>query len=803
MKRAVRALAARPGFTAVAVATLAIGFGVNAAVFSLTRTVLLRPLPYRDADRLVQVNEVNRPRGVMLGAVSPASYDAWRTRVAAFEQTATFLRVSFNVSTPARALQVEGFKVAPAFFPMLGVEMARGRGFATGDAVQGRDNIVVISDRFWRRFFDADPAAVGRSITVDGVPCTVAGILPPSFKIFRVLNRELELFRPQVLDPTDREQSTNLWAKLRPDTSLDAARAELATVYATLPSAARGWTADASSLTERLTEGPRPVLVALEWAVALVLLIACANVANLLLAVATGRRKEIAVRQALGASRWQLARDFGGETIVLTAAGGALALLLAVWVVATLNAVVSFQDVNRLEPFRVDGWVIAFVLALSVAVVAVFAALPIRAATNVDLVDALKDSMHGATAGVSHRRLRHALIVGELALAIVLTVSALALTRSAVSLHGLARGVAVDGVATAQVALNDPRYAAADRMIRATNAILEKLSATPVVEAAALVNYPPLSLIRVGVPVTVEGAAPPPGDQPWIARYFVTSPGYLRAAGIPLLAGRDFDTADDAARAGVAIVSVTFARRFWNSTDVIGRHVTPQFPSSHAFWIPRARVGPLTIVGVAGDVREDGLPDSAGFPQLYLPYAQNPTVVATVMARSRGPVTAAAAAIRDAVRAVDPELPVSYEMTFDDILRETFARPRELAWLIGSFAGLALLLSAIGVYGVMAFLTTARSKEIAIRVALGATRMNVVGLVARDAMKLAAAGVAAGLIATPLTFKVLSAAAYGVDAWNPALLAVVAVALSVVCAGGAAIPAWRAARDASASFRCA
>jgi putative ABC transport system permease protein len=801
MKRAVRALAARPGFTAVTVATLAIGFGVNAAVFSLTRTVLLRPLPYSDADRLVQVNEVNRARGVMFGAVSPASYDAWRTRVAAFEQTATFLRVSFNVSTPARALQVEGFKVAAAFFPMLGVEMARGRGFVAGDAIPGRDNIVVISDGFWRRFFDADPAAVGRSITVDGVHCTVAGILPPSFKIFHVLNRELELFRPQVLDPTDREQSTNLWAKLRPDTSLDAARAELATVYATLPSAARGWTADASSLAERLTAGPRPVLVALEWAVALVLLIACANVANLLLASATGRRKEIAVRQALGASRWQAARDFSGETIVLTAAGGALAILLAVWVVATLNAVVSFQDVNRLEPFRVDGWVIAFMLALAVAVVAIFAALPIRAASNVDLVDALKDSTHGATAGVPHRRLRHALIVGELALAIVLTVSALALTRSAVSLHGLARGVAVDGVATAQIALNDPRYADADRMVRVTNAIVEKLRAAPIVEAAALVNYPPLSLIRVGVPVTIEGAPPPPGDQPWVARYFVTSPGYLRAAGIPLLAGRDFDAADVAARAGVAIVSATFARRFWNSTDVIGRRVMPQFPSSHAFWIPRARGGTLTIVGVAGDVREDGLPDSAGFPQLYLPYAQNPTVVATVLARSRGPATAAAAAIRDAVRAVDPELPVSYEMTFDELLRETFARPRELAWLVGSFAGLALLLSAIGVYGVMTFLTTARAREIAIRVALGATRANVVGLVVRDAMKLAAAGAFVGLIATPLAFRILSAAVYGVGPWNPGLLAAVGAVLSAVCAGAAAIPAWRAAREASATFR--
>jgi putative ABC transport system permease protein len=801
MKKAVRTLAGRPVFTVVAVATLAIGFGVNAAVFSVTRTVLLRPLPYRDAERLMQVNEASPSRGAFFNPVSPINYEAWRTRVTAFEQTATFLRISFNVSTRQRALQVEGFKVAPAFFPMLGIDMAQGRGFDAGEVSPGRDRVVIISDGFWRRFFDADPATVGRSITVDGVPCTIVGILPPSFRIFRVLNRPLELFRPQRLDPTDGEQSTNVWAKLRPGESLDSARAQLATVYATLPSAARGWTGDASALTTRLTAGPRPVLIALEWAVALVLLIACANVANLLLAAASSRRKEIAVRLAIGASRWQVMRDLGDETILLTGAGICVAMLLATWIVATLNAVVSFQDVNRFEPFRIDGWVVGFTLALAVAVTALFGALPIRAATNVDLVDALKDSTHGATTGLSHRRLRQSLIVGELALAIVLTVSALALTRSAMSLHRLARGVSLEGVATAQVALNDPRFADTDRMVRTTAAIVDALRASPAIEAAALVNYPPLSLIRVGVPVTIEGTAPPPGDRPWVARYFVTSPGYFQAAGIPLLSGRDFVASDDRTRAGAAIVSATFARRSWNTTDVIGRRLTPRFPATDAFWIPRARGGPLTIVGVAGDVREDGLPDSAGLPQLYLPYAQAPTVVATLVAKTRGPVAAAATAIREAVRSVDPELPVSYEMSFDDLLRETFARPRELAWLIGSFAGLALLLSAIGVYGLMAFLTTARAREIAIRVALGATRFSVVGLITRDAAQLAVAGSVVGLIATPLAFRILGAAVYGLGPWNPGLLAAVGAGLSAICAGAAAIPAWRAAREASATFR--
>jgi len=797
MTRALRGLLARPIFTIVTVSTLALGFGVNAAVFSLTRTVLLRPLPYRDADRLVQVNEASASRGMGAAPVAPANYVEWRRRVQAFEETTTFRRVQFNVSTASRAVQVEGFTVAASFFPMLGIEPARGRGFAEEEARPGRDDVVLLSDGFWRRLFDADPAVVGRTITVDGVRCTVIGVLPSSFKIFRVLNRQLDLFRPLVLEPTDRVQSINVWAKLKPAVSLATAQAELATVYNTLPIPERGWTGAVWLLSTRFAAGPRPVLIALEWAVALGLLIACANVANLLLAMSAGRRKELAVRQALGASRWQIVRDLGSETAILAAAAAALAVLLATWGVAVLNVVVSFQDISRLEPFRVDGWVVAFTAGLAVAVVVVFAVLPARAASDVDVVEALKESTHGVTAGVSNRRLRHALIVGEVALSIVLCVAALTLTRSAVMLHDLNRGVFVDGVMTAQVALNDPQYAEPDLLVRTTNAIVERLVVSSAVETAALVNYPPLSLIRVGVPVAVEGV-PAPGDQPWIARYFVASPDYFRTAGIKMIVGRDFTAADDRTRAGVAIVSETFARRFWNTTDVIGRHVRPEFGQSNAFWIPRARGGMLTIVGVVRDVREDGLLDAAGLPQLYLPYAQNPTVVVTVMARSaRGPAQAAASAIRDAVRAVDPQLPVSYEMTFDEVLRETFARPRELAWLIGSFAGLALLLSAIGVYGVIAFLTTARAREIAIRVALGATRGGIVALVVRHAMKLAAIGVGAGFIVTPLTFRFLRAAVYGVDPWNPVVLVSVAAMIGVVCAAASALPAWRAARTAN------
>jgi len=800
MKRALRALLARPGFTIVAVVTLALGLGVNTAVFSLTRTVLLRPLPYRDGDRLVSVNQTFVGRSGQ-GAVAPAYYLGWRERVTAFEETTFFRRVQFNVSARTRAVQVEGFLVAPSFFTMIGAPIAHGRGFANDASQPGRDNAVILSDGFWRRAFDGDPAVIGRPVTVDGTSCTIVGVLSPSFKIFHILNRELDIYRPLVLDPTDRNEAINVWAKLKPGVSIETADAQLKTVYATIPDLEAGWSATASLLSKRFASGPKTVLIALEWAVALVLLIACANVANLVLAVSAGRRKELAVRQALGASRWQIARDLGAETLIIVAVGAALAILIAVWGVAALNSIVSFQDVNRLEPFRVDFLVVAFTTALAAAVMLVFGLLPVRAAAAIDVVDALKDSTHGVTTGVSNRRLRNTLIVAEVALAIVLAVAALALTRSAIALHDLERGVTIDGVMTAQLALNDPRYDDPDRMVKTTTAIVERLGRSPSIEVAALVNYVPLSAIGVATQVAIEGVPPPSADRPWIARYFVASPNYLRAVGIPIVTGRDFTAADDREHAGVAIVSETFARRFWNTTDVLGRHITPDF-ASRMFWVPRSRGGPLTIVGVVRDVREDGRDNGTyngvEFPQFYVAHAQNPTVITTLVARAaHGPAQSAAAAMREAVRAVDPDLPLSYEMTFDEVLRETFARPHELAWLIGSFAALALVLSAIGVYGVMAFLTTARAREIAIRVALGATRGNVVGLVVRDAMKLAAAGVVAGLVATPLAFRLISAAVFGVGAWNPVILTSVAAALAAICAGASALPAWRVARAAT------
>jgi putative ABC transport system permease protein len=335
--------------------------------------------------------------------------------------------------------------------------------------------------------------------------------------------------------------------------------------------------------------------------------------------------------------------------------------------------------------------------------------------------------------------------------------------------------------------------------------MLDRLTSAPGIDAAALVNYPPVSLIRTGVPLTVEGHPPPSPDQPWVVRYWVVTPNYFHTAGIPTLAGRDFTASDDATHAGVAIVNETFARNFWNSTDVIGRHVKPQFPKSDAFWIPRPNLSsqeaPLTIVGVVGDVREDGLPD-VGRSQLYLPYAQNPTTVLTLMARtSGGAAEAAMPAIRDAVRAADPQLPISYDKSMDAVIDETFARPREMAWLVGAFAGLALLLAAVGVYGVMTYLTTARTREIGIRIALGATPVDIASLVVGQAMGLTAVGAAIGIILAPIALRLAGSLLFGVRPFDPAALGVVVVLMAGVSVASSAIPAIRAARLRAVSSR--
>jgi putative ABC transport system permease protein len=804
MRRALRALAARPGFTVVIIATLALGFGVNAAVFSLTRTVLLRPLPYRDRDRLVQVDEMNRTRGAAPGGVVPANYVLWRTRATSFDLTAAWRFVYFSLSGEIGPMHVQGGLVEPTFFKVLGVIPSLGRDFADDEGLTNQGNVVLLTNGFWQRQFGGRADVIGRRLVVDGTACTIVGVLPPTFKFFHVLNRDLDIWRPFTVDPADREHSVSVYARLRAGATVDDSRAEMSTVFSSLPAASfrDGWTPDVSLLSARFTRGPRPILATLQAAVALVMCIAAANIANLLLAVAAGRRKETAVRVALGATRVQLIADLGHETLLLAGAGAAAGALLAIWIVELLNGSVSYQNINRLEPFRVDSTVLLFTLGLAVASAVVFAVLPAGRAAGTDVVDALKDSSYGTTGGTPQRRLRRTLIAAELALAIVLVTAAIEMTRSALALNSMDRGVDESRVMTAQLALNASQYEDTQRLTAFADTVLDRLATAPAVESASLVNYPPLYIVGTGGPVAIQGQPAAPGAEP-IAQFWVVAPGYFSTVGVRLLSGRDFNPMDTRDAPGVAIVSRRFAGRFWPRTSAIGEHLTPLLPQSDAFWIPRTVRRPLTIVGVVDDVREDGIPGHPDDrqPQFYLPFSQNPTRIFTLVAHTRGKPEDLAGAIREAVREADPDQPTFDERSLITIRQETFARSRELAWLIGAFAVLALALAAIGVYGVMACLSAARSREIGIRMALGAGGGDVIRLIVGDAVRLAGVGAAIGLAVTPFAMAVASASVLGGGTWSVVTLGGVAVCLVVVAAAAAAVPARRAARGAAISFR--
>lgn len=798
MRQALRALRARPVFTAVVIATLAVGFGVNAAIFSLVRTVLLTPLPYRDADRLVAIGEASLPRGITYTGTVPANYVEWRDRVTSFEAIAawrvTYLAVTGQTDRPMR---VQGVLGEPAFFSVLGVTPALGRPFTAEDGLPGRDRVVLLSYGFWQRGFGGDPGIVGRVLTIDGTPCTVVGVLPQMFKFLHVINHELDIWRPLVLNPTDHEHSVGLYARLKPSASVDAAQAELAAAYAALRKEEfrDGWTATVAALATRLTENQRPILAALQAAVAVVLCVAAANVATLMLALAAGRRKDVAIRIALGATRGRLTLELGREALLLAGAGAALGALLAVWVVRFLNGAISYQDINRLEPFRVDVAVVGFTLMLAIASAVTFALLPARRAADADVIDALKDSSHGATFGVTHRRLRAALVLSELALSIVLLTSGLELARHALALNSMDRGVDAERVMTAQLSLNGPRYDDPRQMTQFADHVIDRLIVAPGVAAASVVNWAPLSFVATSFPIAIEGRAYLPGQEP-MALCWIVAPRYFETVGIPLMAGRDFTRGDTNDLLGVAIASRALAQRFWGRIDVVGERLRVLFPRSDAHWIPRATARPLTIVGVVGDVREDGVGPSEreADPQLYLPYSQSPTRIMTVVARAFGPPESTAPVIRDAVRAADPDQPTFDERSLEDVRQETFSRSRGLAWLVGAFAALALLLAAIGVYGVMAYLAEARRREIAIRLALGGTPGGIVALVVGDAMKLAAAGLVTGVALTPVAMRFAAHWMSGLAALHLSTVGVVVVVLSVVCAVAAAIPAIRVAR---------
>lgn len=779
LKVGLRMLHSRPGFTLVAGSTLALSIGACVAIFSIVDRVLLRPLPYPASERLVSLQELALPH-FPGDFVRPTTYDDWRRQSAGFEGLAAVRTRSYNLTGPGEPVRVAAARVTANTLSLLGVPPAVGRDFLAEEDVAGRGDVVILDHGFWRRHFGAAQVLHSR-IVLDGQPFTVVGVMPPGFTLaapFDVL-----LPAAYVGDPLLRRSvgahAVTVFGRLRPGVTVEQARREVELISARRAKEDGGrqvWTVKLTPMLEARVGDARRTLIPLLGAVAFLLLLACANVANLLLARATARRRELAIRAALGAGRRRIVRQLLTESALLASVAGLVGLVLAD---LGVRALVAFAPVSlpRAEEIALDGRAIAVTCALVLFTGLGFGLAPALGSPRHDLQRALVQVRSDG----SHR-LRGLLLVAQVAIALVLLVGAGLLGRSFANLQDVERGFRPDGAFTFSLALtpgkhgtgSDPRIAAFAE--RAT----ARLAALPGVTAAGASQALPFSVdMNIG---SFEIAGRPSAGEPPTMYVFQCTPGYFAAMGIRLVRGRLFDASDDARRPRVGIINESMARRFFPGEDPIGKRIGP----------PGRPAGGGVIVGVVADVRDGRLARHSGeVPnQLYAPLAQNPYDVLTFVVRQSGPPSALAAAIRE----VDPEVAIGAVRPLSDWVADSLARQRLAAWLFAAFSLAALLLAALGVYGVMAFLVGQRTRDIGIRIALGARVGHVLGLIGRQGGSLVAAGLAAGLVGALALTRSISSLLFGVSAWDPATFAAIAALLAAVSAAACLLPARRAAR---------
>jgi len=792
-----RMLLKNPSYAAAIILTLALGIGANTAIFSVVNSVLLKPLPFKDPNRLVIIWETDTKNRATNSPVSLSDFIDWRNQTRAFEQIAAWRFLYFNLTGRDQPERVQGLTVSASFLPLLGAEVQLGRTFLPDEEQIGHDQVVVLSDALWRRRFGQDPSLLGQKIDIEGEPLTVVGILAPSFQIFRVLNRPLDIYVPLTFDASRlnrRDHDAFVYARLKPGATLDQAQSEMDVLYRGLEqeypqtNSSRG--ARVICMSEGFAGDTRPTLLLLLSAVGLVLLIACANVGNLALTRAIARQREMAVRAALGAGPWRLLRQVLTEHLLLALLGGTAGAIVAFWGIRILNDLVPYQAVKRLHEFGLDSRVLGFTLVISLMSGVLSGTAP--ALWLARLKDPLKEAGRSSTGGLRTPRVARLLVISEVALAVALLCSAVLLIRSSLLLHGMPRGFNPHNVLTTQVWLPRAKYSDGHQVANFYHEVLERIEKLPGVESASAINFPPLAHQYTTVGFSIEGRSPSP-DEGLSARCSVISAEYFRTMNIPLLSGRQFNDRDANETDGVAIISASMARRFWPDSDAIGYKIRPQFTRQRYFWIPESRDLPLTIVGVVGDVRHEGLADS-NLPQLYLPYLQNPSSIMNLVVRTSSDPLRWANAVRSQVWAVDKDQPLFDTKTVEDIVADSFGRQHVLASLLGAFAAVALLLAAVGVYGLISYAVRQRTHEIGIRMALGAQSGQVQRLVLREGMGLALAGLFIGIFAALATAGLLSNLLFGVKPTDPASFTGVALLLGGIALLACYIPARRAAR---------
>ncbi|MFL6285550.1 MAG: ADOP family duplicated permease [Pyrinomonadaceae bacterium] len=794
-----RVLARHKGFTAVAVITLALGIGANTAIFSVVNELLLRPLPYRDAERVVMLWEVT-PEGRHQNTTSRKNFLAWREQSKSFETIAAFSDQRANLTGAGDPEEVSTQMASSGLFNVLGVDAVVGRTFTKDDIEPGAPRVAVLSYGLWQRRFGGDRGVVGRPITLSGEPYTVIGVVPANFQ-WHIRSRSgtgkpAEVWTLLTM-PASQADAVGAWhgrflsvvGRLKPGVSREQADAELKTIEARIseddPQYSKGYSAEVIHVREQLVGNVRPALWLLLGAVGFVLLIACANVANLLLARAASREKEIALRTALGARRMRIVRQLLTESLLLALLGGLGGLALAWWGIQALVAI-SPRDLVNLQGVGLNLTVLWWTLAVVVVTGILFGLVPALEATRVDLNDTLKEGGKGASGQRARSRgLRGALVVAEVALALVLLVGAGLLVKSFARMRNIDTGFRTDNVLTMVVRLPEAKYNEDPKVVGFFRQTLERVRAIPGVRSVGIVNYLPLyGGLGSATGFTVEGRpAPPPGEEP-STNVRVSDVGYFGAIGIPVLRGRNFTEVEDAQARHVVIVSESFARKYFPGEDPLGKRVAVEM-----FDKPT----PTEIVGVVGDVRYDSLTDAAE-PTVYFPHPELTYSFMTLVIHADGDPAQLTPAIRREISGIDPDQPISDVRTMTQVMAETVGRARFSTLLFGIFAGLATLLAAVGIFGVMNYSVTLRTREIGLRMALGAQPARVLVLVLRQGLVLTLVGVGLGLAVSLALTRVMSSLLFGVDATDPATFAAIVPLLTTVSLIACYIPARRATR---------
>jgi putative ABC transport system permease protein len=785
-----RMLRKSPLFTFAVVLTVALAIGANTAIFSVVNAVMVRPLPFERPDRLVWIAEKNDKLNLTQFSASVLNYLSWKERSRAVDAIGAFGFASFNLTGQGDPERFTGGTITPSLFSMLGIKPILGRSFVDAEERPDSAKVAMISEGLWKRRFGGDPSVVGRNLTLNGVETTIVGIAPPSLSLLP----SGDFWIPLTIDP-GREIRLNhvilAVGRLRTGASLEQAQAEMNVVANQVGQQypeMKEWGIHLVDFYHWfVNEQLRTALVVLLCAVGCVLLIASANVANLLLARAASRQKEIAVRTAMGATRSRLLGQLLVESLVLSTLGGAAGLLAALWAVDAINAVIP-PNLLPVPTVGIDGTVLLFALALTIVTGLLFGIAPAWHAANSDLNDVLKQATRSSVG--ARPRLRNGLAAAELALATILLIGAGLLTQSLLRLQHVSLGFQPDHLLTFQLALPQAKYPG-EQAVAFHRTVLQSMRALPGAFGAAMSSGIPFGSGNYTTsPIGTSGPSPLPPDAAVPTDWRVVSPGFFQTMHIPVLRGRDFRDADGPGAPPVVIVSQVTARRFWGDSDPLGRTLHRQGDPTH----------PFTVVGVVGDVRHTTLDQES--PAIYYPLGPRVGVMDVVVRTEPRPETMLPA-IRQRIHELDPALPVSTVRTMDEWVSNNAAQPRLNAILLAVFAGVAMLIAAIGIYGVLAYSVNQRTREIGLRMALGAPRGQVLRLIVREGMTVGAIGIVAGIVAALALSRVLASLVFDVPVRDPLTYAAVAAALALVALAACVIPARKASRvDPMVALRC-